>query len=56
MGRIPKLTFNQRRYTDDKQAHKKMCNNTIRERKIKTKIGLSPHTSQNNHHQKVYKQ
>ena len=56
MDRIPKQTFHQRRYTDDKQAYKKTCNNTVTNRKIKTKIRLSPHTSQNDHHQKVYKQ
>ena len=52
MGRTPKQTFHQRRYTDDKQAHNQMCNNTIRKRKIKTEIRLSPHTSQNDHQSK----
>ena len=47
--------FLQRRHADGQKAHEK-CSTllTIREIKIKTKI--SPHTSQKDHHQKVYKQ
>ena len=56
MGRKPKQTFLQRRYTDGQQAHEKMLSiaNYWRNANQDYKE-VSPHTSQNNHYQNVYK-
>ena len=45
-------TFFQRIHTDSQKVQKKLLNITISEMQSKT----TPHTSQNGHHQKVYKQ
>ena len=57
MGRRPKWTFLQRRHTDGQaNRHMKRCSTSliIKEMQIKTTTRLSPHTSQNGHHLKVY--
>ena len=57
VGKDLKRHFPQRRHTDSQQTHEKMLNITHYKR-----IGnqnyheISPHTSQNGHQQKVYKQ
>ena len=60
MGRRLKQTFLQRRYTDSQQTHETMLNITNHWRNANqncTSFALvSPHTSQNGHHQKSYKQ
>ena len=57
MGRRPKQTFLQRRHTDSHEAHEKMLNITNYQRNAnQTYNEVSPHTSQNGHHQKIYKQ
>ena len=53
MGRRLKQTFLQRRNTDDQQAHEKMCNITNHEgNQSQNHSEVSPHTRQNDHHQK----
>ena len=53
MGRRPKQTFLQRRYTDCQQTHEKMLNITNHQRNANQNYNeVSPHTSQNGHHQK----
>ena len=37
---------------DSQKVHEKMFNITIREMQIRTTMRVSPHTSQNGHHQK----
>ena len=57
MGRRPKQTFLQRRHTDGQEAHEKLLNITNYQRNANQNYhGISPHTSQNGHHQKIYKQ
>ena len=56
MGRRPKETFHQRRHTDGQEAHEKMLNITNQRNANQNYNEVSPHTSQNGHHQKVYKQ
>ena len=53
-GKRPKQTFLQRRHIDGKHMIRYSTSLIIREMQIKTTI--SPHTSQNGHHHKVYKQ
>ena len=56
MEEKPKQTFVQGRHTDGQEAHEKMLN--IINYQIDTDQNyneVSPHTSQNGHHQKVYK-
>ena len=56
MGRRPKQTFLQRRHTDGQQAHEKMLNTANYQRTANQNYNeVSPHTGQNDHHQKVYK-
>ena len=52
MVRRPKHNF-QRRQIDGQKTHKKMLNITNANQNYNE---LSPHTSENGHHQKVYKQ
>ena len=53
MGRRPKQTFLQRRHTDGQQAHEKMLNIANYWRNANQNYNeVSPHTSQNGHHQK----
>ena len=57
MGRRPKQTFLQRRHTDGQEAHEKLLNITNYQRNANenyTEVSL--HTSQKQHHQKIYKQ
>ena len=55
MGRRPKQTFLQRRYTDCQQTHETMLNITNHWRNANQNYNeVSPHTSQNGHHQKIY--
>ena len=57
MGRRPKQTFLQRRHTDGKESHEKLLNITNYQRNANQNYNkLSPHTSQNGHHQEIYKQ
>ena len=57
MGRRPKETFLQRRYTDCQKTHERMPSITNYYRNANQKCNeVSPHTSQNGHHQKIYKQ
>ena len=56
MGGSSKKTFLQRRHTDDQQAHEKMVNISNYQRKKNQNYNeMSPHTNQNDHHQKVQK-
>ena len=56
MGGRPKETFLQRRHTDSQQAHEKMLNIINYQRNAHQNYNeISPHTSQNGHHQKVDK-
>ena len=56
-GRRSPQTFLQKRYTDGQKTHEKMLNILIiRENVSQNYNKVSPHTSQNGHHQKVYKQ
>ena len=57
VGKRPKQTFLQRRHTDGKQTHAKMLNIAHYQRNGNQSYSeISPHTGQNGHHQKVYKQ
>ena len=57
IGGRPKQTFLQRRHTDGQEAHEKMLNITNYQRNVNQNYDeVSPHTSQNGHHQKIYKQ
>ena len=57
MGRRPKQTFLQRRHTYCQQTHERMLNITNHQRNANQNYNeVSPHTSQNGHHQKIYKQ
>ena len=56
MGRRPKQTFLQRRCKNGQQAHEKMLNINNYQRNANENCNeVSPHTSQNGHHQNVYK-
>ena len=56
MDRSLKYTFLQRRHTDGQQAHEKMINIANYQRTANQNYNeVSPHTSQNGHHQNVYK-
>ena len=53
----PKQTFIQRRHTDGQQTHEKMLNIINYQRNANQNYSeVLPHTSQNGHHQKIYKQ
>ena len=59
MGTGPKQTFLQRKYTDGQQIHEKMLNISNYQRNANQNYQyneISPHTSQNGHHHKIYKQ
>ena len=57
MGRRPKQTFLQRRYTDCQQTHKRMLNIINYQRNASQNYNeVSLHTGQNGHHHKIYKQ
>ena len=57
MSRRPKQTFLQRRYTVCQQTHERILNITNHERNANQNYNdVSPHTSQDGHHQKIYKQ
>ena len=54
MGRRPKQTFLQGIYTDCQQTHERMLNITKHQRNADQNYNeVSPHTSQNGHHQKT---
>ena len=56
-GRRPNQTFLQRRHTDGQEAHEKLLTITNYQRNANQNDNeVSPHTSQNGHHQKIYKQ
>ena len=56
MGRRPKQTFLQRRYTDGKEAHEKLLNITNYQRNANQNYNeVSPPTGENGHQQKIYK-
>ena len=56
MGGRSKQTFLQRRHTDGLEAHEKMLNITNHQRNANQNYSeVSPHTSQNGHHQKIYR-
>ena len=52
-GRRPKQTFFQGRHTDGQETHEKMLNITHANQNYNE---VSPHTGQNGHHQKTYKE
>ena len=54
MGRTPKQTFLQRRHTDGQEAHEKCSALLVVANQNHSEV--SPHTSQNDHHQKFHKQ
>ena len=57
MGGRFKQTFLQRRHTDGQKAHEKMLNTASYQRNANQNYNeVSPHTGQNGHHQKLYKQ
>ena len=57
MSGRPKQTFLQRRHTDGQKAHEKMLNITDYQRNANQNYNeVSPHTGENGHHQKIYKQ
>ena len=56
MGRRLEKTFFQKRHTDGPQAHEKMLNITNNQRNAhQNHHEISPHTCQNDHHQKGHK-
>ena len=56
MGRRPKQTFLQRKYTDGQQAHKKILNVANYQRNANQNYDeVPPHIAQNGHHQKAHK-
>ena len=57
IGRRHKQTFLQRKHTDGQEAHEKLLNITNYQRNANQNYNeVSPHTGQNGHHQKIYKQ
>ena len=56
MGRRPKQTFLQRRHTYGQEAHEMIFNITSYQRNASQNYEIPPHTKQNGHHQKFYKQ
>ena len=53
MGGVSKQTVLQRRHTDVQKAHEKLFNITNYQRNVNQNCNeASPHTSQNDHHQK----
>ena len=57
MGRRPKETFLQRRYTDGQQTHERMLNISNHQKNANQNYNeVSPHTGQNGNHQKIYQQ
>ena len=57
MDRRFKWTFFQRIHTDSQQTHEKMVNIIKHQGSAsQNHIEISPHTSQNGNHQKIYKQ
>ena len=57
VDRRSKQKFVQRRHIDEQKAHEKMFNITNRQRNTNQNWNeVSPHTSQNGHHQKIYRQ
>ena len=56
MGKRSKQTFLQRRHADGQEAHKKLFNITNQRNANQNYNEVSPHTTQNGHHQKIYKQ
>ena len=57
MGGRHKQTFPQRRYRDCQQTHERMLNITNHQRNAnQNQNEVSPHTSQNGHHQKICNQ
>ena len=57
MGGRSKQTFLQKRHTDGQKAPEKMLNITNYQRNANQNYNeVSPHTSQNGHHQRIYKQ
>ena len=55
MGKRTKQTFLQKWHKDDKQAHEKILNITIYQRKANQNYNeVPPHTDQNGHHE-IYK-
>ena len=57
MSARPKWTFLQRRHTDGQQTHEKMLSTTNYYRNANQNYNeVSCHTSQNGHHDKIYKQ
>ena len=57
LGRRSKQILLQRRQTDDQQSPEKMFDVSTYERNAnQNHKNVSPHTGQNDHHQKVYKQ
>ena len=55
MGRGPEETFFQRRHTDGQQANEKMLNITNQRNVKQNHKEVSPHTCQNDHHQKDHR-
>ena len=56
MGRRPKETFLQRRHTNGQEAHEKMFNTANHEENANQNYTeISPHTGQNDYHQKIHK-
>ena len=55
MGRRPKQTFLQRRHTNGQETREKLLNITNYQRNANQNYNeVSPHTSENGHHQKIY--
>ena len=54
-GRPKQIFFFQRRHTDGQQTHEKMLNIAYYERNANQNYNeVSPYTSQNGHHEKIY--